>query len=253
MGEGGAHSGWGLAGLGVALALGLLASATVVSRTLLEIKREGQSVEVKGFAEKRILSDRAVWSGTFTTRGAALTQAYATLERHRAAVVAFLEQQGVPEAERELLPVMTQVLFRYDEKGMTTHEVEGYALTQQVRVSSPDVERVTRVANESSGLIREGIELTSLPPEYFYTKLEEEKIAMLGEATEDARRRAEEIARRSGSRIGALREARQGVFQITPAYSTEVSNYGRSDTTSREKAIKAVVTVDYAIDAGTDG
>jgi hypothetical protein len=42
--------------------------------------------------------------------------------------------------------------------------------------------------------------------------------------------------------------ARQGVFQITPAHSTEISDYGRNDTSSREKSIKAVVTVRYAVE-----
>jgi hypothetical protein len=52
----------------------------------------------------------------------------------------------------------------------------------------------------------------------------------------------------SDSRGGPLRYARQGVFQVTPANSAEVSDYGRNDTTSREKSIKAVATIRYAIE-----
>jgi hypothetical protein len=144
--------------------------------------------------------------------------------------------------------VRSEVLFGRDAKGMPTHEVEGYALSQQIRVHSEDIDLVMRVSKESAQLIRRGIELSSWPPEYFYTGLHELKISMLGEATADARRRAEELASRSGSRIGPLRWARQGVFQITPAHSTEVTDYGRNDTTSREKSIKAVVTVRYALE-----
>jgi len=38
-----------------------------------------------------------------------------------------------------------------------------------------------------------------------------------------------------------------GVFQITPLYSTEVSDYGINDTSSLEKEITAVVTCTFEI------
>ena len=40
---------WGLLGLGVAIALGMLASSVVVSQALIQIKQENQALEVKGF------------------------------------------------------------------------------------------------------------------------------------------------------------------------------------------------------------
>ena len=80
-------------------------------------------------------------------------------------------------------------------------------------------------------------------------KIEELKINMQGEAAKDARLRAEElVSKSSGSKIGPLRSAQQGVFQITPAFSTSTSDYGEFDTSSIAKRIKAVVTMEYAID-----
>jgi hypothetical protein len=38
-----------------------------------------------------------------------------------------------------------------------------------------------------------------------------------------------------------------GVFQITPRYSTEVSDYGINDVSSVDKDITAVVRVTFAI------
>ncbi len=71
---------------------------------------------------------------------------------------------------------------------------------------------------------------------------------MLAQATRDARNRAETLATNSGSRLGALRSAQQGVFQITPEHSVEVSGYGENDTSSVKKVIRAVVTVEYGLD-----
>ena len=48
--------------------------------------------------------------------------------------------------------------------------------------------------------------------------------------------------------LGSLKSASQGVFQITPPLSNEISGSGANDTSSVDKIIKAVVTCEYAID-----
>ena len=48
--------------------------------------------------------------------------------------------------------------------------------------------------------------------------------------------------------MGALISASQGVFQITARHSTEVSSWGVYDTSTIEKTVKAVVTLEYAIE-----
>jgi len=245
------RSNLGRIGLGLSLAAGLVASAAIVSNALVEIRADAQALEVKGFAERELDSDLATWTGAFTTRDASLTAAYATLERQRAQVLAFLEAAGVPAAAAEVQPVSTQVLYAQNPLGGYTNRVEGYALSQQVRVSSTDVDLIARISKDSSALVRQGIEFSSYAPEYLYTKLEELKLAMLAGATADARKRAETLATESGSRLGRLLSARQGVFQITPAHSTEVTDYGQNDTSSRRKSIKAVVTVRYAVREGS--
>jgi hypothetical protein len=44
-----------------------------------------------------------------------------------------------------------------------------------------------------------------------------------------------------------MRRTSQGVFQITPRDSTEVSDYGINDTSSREKDVTAVVDATFAV------
>jgi len=87
-----------------------------------------------------------------------------------------------------------------------------------------------------------------MAPEFYYTKLGEEKITMLAEAAKDAKRRAEQVAASTDSSIGSIRTARMGVLQITAADSTEVSDMGINDTSSLDKDITAVVNVGFEID-----
>lgn len=240
-------NGAGLSALGLFLAAGLVGAAYLGADAIRDVKSQYQTVEVKGYAERAIVSDFATWTGRFTTRSKDLADAYRVLERQRGDVLAFLKETGCRDEELEVSPVITEVLYRRTDQGMFTNDVEGYALSQEVTLSAGDIDRVARVSKESVNLVKRGIELWSNRPQYFYTKLGDLKIEMLGEATADARRRAEVLASNSGSTIGALRYARQGVFQITPALSTEVSDYGQNDTSARDKSIKSVVTIGYEI------
>jgi hypothetical protein len=241
------HPNWGPLALGLTLGLSLVCSTFIGSQAMLTIKREHQTIQVKGFAEKKFTSNFATWTGTFTTRAPTLLQAYRTLETHREFVTAYLHAFNVPNGEWEISPAATHPIYSLDQKGRSTNHIEAYHLSQDIHVKSKDIYLIEKVANHSGDLLNKGIEFSAYRPQYFYTNLEELKVSMLGQATEDARRRAEELAQGSGSAIGSLRHARQGVFQITPAHSTEISDYGRNDTSSREKAIKAVVTMGYAI------
>jgi hypothetical protein len=251
---GSAGRGLGLLGLGVTLGTALVASTALLGSSLRDIKSDGQTIEVKGYAERPILSDHASWQGSFTTRAATLEAAYEKLAEQQVRVRAFAALRGFAPGEIGFSPVSTQVLYARDEKGIFTNEIEGYALSLSLRVESGDIDRVGALADDSGALVKQGIELSAGAPEYVYTKQGELKIEMLAEATADARRRAEvlaenSLAENSKARIGGLRSARQGVFQITPAHSTEISDYGRNDTTTREKSIKAVVTIVYALES----
>ncbi|MBM3243459.1 MAG: DUF541 domain-containing protein, partial [Candidatus Omnitrophica bacterium] len=142
----------------------------------------------------------------------------------------------------------TRILYKKNEKGNDTNEVEGYRLSQGIEVKSYDVKKVEDISRQSTELIEQDIQLISNAPEYFYTKLAELKIEMLSSATEDAKKRAATMAQSTGNKIGAIRSAKMGTFQITPVNSYEVSWYGNNDTSSYEKKVMAVVNASFAIE-----
>src|SRR5918911_465226 len=73
------------------------------------------------------------------------------------------------------------------------------------------------------------------------------KLDALEKATEEAHRRAEILVHGLGGKLGRMRSSSQGVYQVTPRDSTDVSDYGINDTTSREKDVNAVVSVTFAV------
>lgn len=233
--------------IGVALAIGLIASSMVLAWAYTSGKKNDDALKVTGSAKKRIKSDLVNWSANVSYRAPKLSDAYDLLSDNVPKVKKYLIEKGIKEDQITISSISSTTLNGKDENGNSTEEIVGYSLGQSVHVSSNDVDLVAKIARESTELIKQGILLDSNSPQYFYTKLGDLKIEMLGEAAKDARLRAEEIANSTGSSIGTIRSARMGVMQITAADSTEVSDYGISDTSSIYKDLTAVVNANFAV------
>ena len=98
-------------------------------------------------------------------------------------------------------------------------------------------------------LLQDGAVLQASQLEYYYSGIAEMKHSLLAKATADARLRAEEIAGASGGgRLGRMRSARAGVFQITEPFSTDVAAYGIHATNTREKEISVTVHATFEME-----
>ncbi len=234
--------------LGVCIAVATVVSSMILSHGFLKVmKFTREQITVTGSAQKDITSDLIVWRGEFTRRDADLKTAYAGLKTDYEKVKRYIESRGVMGSEMNFSSVSTITIYKKNEKGNDTNDIQGYSLGQAVEIRSSDVARITEVSRQSTDLIADGVEFSSSSPEYFYTKLEELKIEMLAKASENAKARADNMVRAAGNRIGFMRSAKMGVFQITPANSTEVSDWGMNDTSSLYKKVTAVVNVNFAI------
>lgn len=229
------------------LALGLVGAAAVAGSAARAFVDARSTISVTGSARQSIRADRAIWRGSYSAQSARMEDAYAGLESSGRTVVAYLKNHGFADSSITVTQIQTQPLFARSPSGIPTEQVEGYRLTQMVEVRSADVDRIDALARTSTELLRQGVRFESMPPEYLVTGLPELKKQMLAAATRDAKERATEMARNAGSRIGRLRTARQGVFQVTRVASTEVSDYGVNDTSSIDKDITAVVSVSFEI------
>jgi len=234
--------------LGICFAIATIFSTIILSQALMKIKKfSAEVIDVTGSAEKNLISDKIVWSASFSRRAPQMVATFDKLKDDLKTVMEYLKSKGIKEEEIIISPVSTEVLYKKNEKGNDTNEIEAYVLTQAIEIRSNEVNRVTEVSRQSTELIEKGIEFISSPPEYFYTKLAELKLEMLAQASADARKRAEQMISSAGNRIGLMRSARMGVFQITPTNSFEVSDYGTNDTSSLEKKATAVVHAEFAI------
>jgi hypothetical protein len=232
---------------GVALALGLVMSSVIFGWFYSNAKKGDEAITVTGSAKKRIKSDLVVWSAGVTTQSTNITDGYKQISQDIPKIKEYLMSKGVPESQMTVSSITTTPLKRTDSNGNETSEVTGYTLSQQIEIRSTDVDRIAQVAREATELLNQGILIESSAPQYYYTQLGDLKVEMLGEASKDAKERAEKIAASTGNSIGAVRSARMGVLQITPPDSTEVSDMGMYSTTTIDKDITAVVNISFAV------
>lgn len=223
---------------------GMVVSTYKVADSLIEVKGSN-SITVTGSAKQQIKSDLVVWQGTFSRQAKTTAEAYAQLNDDKAKVLKYLDSKGVDAKLRTVSAVYTMPLYETNFNGMTTNNILSYRLSQTIEIRSTAVEEITQLSRDITELIQQGVEFQSNPPQYYYTKIADLKVSMLAEATKDAKLRAEQISTNTGSAIGKLKSAKMGVFQITPLYSTEISDYGINDTSSLDKEITAVVTCSF--------
>jgi len=246
-----------LLGTAIVLSLGavisLVTSVAVASRAYnkrVEVTAEQQQdLRVKGYARTRVTSDMAVWTIDVAGEAPTLVEAFEKIDASTQHVQRFLDEHGFQPSDVQLSAISTVTHHARDAEGNTLRRVEAYALHRSFTVTTSDVQRVAGAAGQVTQLLREGVHVQSSPPKYTYTKVGDVKIAILGEASADARHRADEIAAKAGCTVSEVRDARMGVMQITRPNSTRVTSYGIYDTDTIEKDISVVVTVTFGIAA----
>lgn len=208
-------------------------------------------ISVTGSGSENFTSDLIVWEGHFTRVNPDLEEAYKELNRDKEVVKNYLTEKGISSDNFVFNSVQTneQRENQYQNGNYVGSTFKAYELVQTVKIESKNVELVEKVSREITELLNKGVQFTSTPPRYYYTKLADLKIKMISKATEDARLRAEKIADNSGGELGRLKSANMGVFQITGQNSGEDYSWsGTYNTADKRKTASITMRLEYKID-----
>ena len=230
----------------------------IVANTIDYVKTLDTSLlTVTGSTQQVITSDEVKWTGNFSRETPAndLKGGYSQMKIDLDLVSKYLSDQGVSENEITISPVLMNPIYNNcaaalkfgaapDQAGCK-NEIVSYRLVQNVEVNSSDVNKITKVAQDLSALIDQGVVFSTQSLEYYYTKLPDLRVKLLAAATKDAQLRAEQIAAGTGEKLGHLMSENTGVIQVTPVNSTQISDAGTYDTSTIEKQITAVVRAQF--------
>ncbi|MDX1409850.1 MAG: SIMPL domain-containing protein [Saprospiraceae bacterium] len=223
----------------ILLTIGMLGGAWILGQHWVEARTAQRYVTVKGLSERIVRADHASWSliGTYSVQST--DEAQRQIRAHEQAVRSFLMDRGFTDDEIKTNSIN---IFRNNYE----RAAEPYNVEVQVTVETDDVDAVEAASYQISELIANGVLLSGnkwqTGPRYFFTEFQSIKTEMLAEATQNARASAEEFALNSGSEVGKIKYANQGVFQVLPA-----SRNNEEAEFHADKLIRVVTTVDYVL------
>ena len=243
--------------VGVCLLLGLVLGGWVLGSQIKDIKLADRYVTVKGLVERTVKSDAAIWPVSFKEAGNDLPQVFAKSETDKTAELKFFTAQGVTPQEISVGQIQVTDKLANEYGGNVTGP--RYIVEQTVTVQSADVDKIAKAGEKTAELVQAGIVVGGNNGQggikYKFNGLNALKPDMITEATRNARASADRFAADSGSQVGPIRSANQGVFSISAAGG--VSDGGGADAgegmgggggnadASIMKTVRVVATVDY--------
>lgn len=213
--------------------------------------RSDEVISVTGLGSRDFDSDLVVWNGSFSRMSKDMKTGYAELERDRRSILDYLKSKGVNEKEIVFSSInfYEEYSYSYDQNGYEKSRIfDGYKLSQNITIESKEVDKIENISRQVTELINQGVQFYSESPQYYYTKLAELKIEMVAEATEDGRIRAEQIAKNANGKLGGLKNATMGIFQITGQNSNEDYSWGGAfNTMSRKKTATITMKLQFKV------
>lgn len=226
------------------LGLAIIISTLIGAGAFYKIRSLDNTLTVTGSASKQVMSDHVKWVGAINriTKISTLKAGYADMAHDLDNVLAFLKEKGIASEQIVVSPIFMDQNYDQNQSAEKT-----YTLRQTIDVNSSDVNAIGELAKNIQPLIEKGVVFSTQSVEYTYTKLPDERVALLSNAIMDAKARASKLAESSGKSVGQLKSASSGVVQVMSSNSTDVSDYGSYDTSKVEKSIMLTVKASFTL------
>lgn len=238
--------------LGLTLAFGFVAGSDRIAKAV-ALRRTQPETTVRGVATQEVRSDIGLMTLQLYKRGTRHDALVTSVNARRDALLQALKAQGFAEAD---LTVGSLDYNIYEPAPAGTKEVNPdkfargaereFAFYQTIRVRTAKVDELLAYSRTPIDYV-DDVSLSRSTPEFRVGKLDDSKRELLEAATKDARRRADILVAGSGSKVGALLEASQGVFEVLSRENPRNGGYDAYDTTDINKVIRVVVTLRFEI------
>lgn len=226
----------------IILSLALVLSAAVLgyffNQSVNTFRSFERTIQVKGLSEREVQADTAIWPIQYSIASNDLNEIYDSLENQNQNIAGFLKENGFSDAEITLSqPVITDK--RAQSYGNYNANDIRFTAIQTVTIYSTFIDRVRSAQTRLVDLGKQGIVFSgdqySSRTQYMFSGLNEIKPNMIEDATQKAREVASKFAQDSDSKLGKIKQARQGQFSISD----------RDSNTPYIKKVRVVSTIEY--------
>ena len=232
------------------IAAGFIGAGCMAKQGLVEFRSADNFVTVKGLAQQDVEADLVIWPIKHTATGNDLPTTQQSVEANTQKTIAFLKAQGLTEADISSRRIEVTDLLAQSYRPENA-ETSRFIVAETVIVRTNNIDGVDKASQNIGDLLKQGVSLVRDPnggttgyPEYVYTKLNTIKPGMIAEATKSARESAAQFAADSGTDVGNIKDAYQGIFEILP----RDSNNGYQERSERFKTVRVVSTIRFYLD-----
>jgi hypothetical protein len=230
------------------LALGLVVAGALVGEGVVRARSADRFVTVKGSAEREVKADIAIWPLRVVASDDDLARAHAQLQQSEQKLREFLTRQGIDLADSRIQSFSVNDASA-QEYGSASAVRNRYVIHETLVVRSREPEKVLAASAKVAELAAAGVVLSSAEaygsggPSFIFSGLNQLKPEMIAEATARAREAADQFAKDSGSALGGIRRANQGLFEILARdRAPGIDEQGQLD-----KVVRVVATLDYLL------
>jgi hypothetical protein len=220
----------------IVLALGIVIAGYFLGDALIEARSSERKVSVRGLAEREVPANLALWPIVFTVTSDDLSELQRKADAGVATVRDFLAGDFPAEQVSVSAPrVQDREAQQANGDG---RRLDRYSAEVAVTLRTDRIDAVKKAIERTGELVKKGVPVMrsyEYNTQYLFTALETIKPEMIAEATKDARKAAEQFAKDSGSEVGAIRTAQQGLFSIAD----------RDQFSPEIKTVRVVTTVEY--------
>lgn len=231
--------------LGLCIALGPTFAGYFVYKGILEAKMSERYVTAKGLVERIEKSDRGTLEISFKVSGNNLNSLYQKLSHNSEIVREFMKKSGFEEKEISASSPRVSDLHARD-YGSGTLSPERYLIESSLYVTSIKVDALKDVSSKTGDLISQGVSLSTTNVTYYLDKFNELRPILIAESTKNAQEVAASFAKTTGSEIGGIRKANQGVITLTSPDASPNQTYDEGQN-SLMKKIRVVSTLEFYI------
>lgn len=243
--------------IAISIVIGFVITGFFIGKSIERFKKEDRYISVKGFSEREVKANFAVWTIKTRITTNDLIEGSKNIEDSKGKIIEFLLNNGIKKNEviQQNLSVTDKLARDYGNNDVGAYR---YIIENSIQVRTENVDTIQYVSKQTDKLLKAGVLIadnTDYNPsvKYLFTGLNDIKPLMLSEATQNAKKAAIEFTRESDVRLGKLKKANQGLFSIVDRDYSIISpsnegGYYAPSVNDIYKKVKVVVNIEYSIE-----
>ncbi len=220
--------------MGICVVLAAFVLGLMLVFAVRTLKSFDDTVKVRGLCEREVPADRVVLRVSYNAQGDNLGVVRGMIESNNKTVIELLHKAGI--TDDEIMYGSPNISDNFAQSYYSSSQPRfRYTGNQTIRISTTNMEVVRNLERSIEGdLLKEDI-VADAWADYQFLGLNEIKPEMIAESLEKAREAADEFAKNSHSKIGKMRTASQGYFEVEDL----------DENTPQMKKVRVVSTVEY--------